>query len=226
MPTRFYLPNSGTSPVASPVLSAVWDITTGFFNRPTDVTKSNTALGAGTARQKGSTTAWHDRLDGVFISTQQLAAQTIAAGTFSAVIRAVESNAAADDFLQIVIKVVSADGATTRGTIYAGSALTAVSATASAENGEYPTTSATRIKSAIATTSVVAQAGDRIQIELGARTGGTTTTHTFTHRFGDPTATADFALTAGLTSDAPPWVELSQTLTWQSATRSGSSAGT
>lgn len=215
MATRFYLPDGGTA-AYSPTPSSTWDITSGWTAFPTDVTKSNTALGAGAPRQKGSTVSNDDRLDRIYVSAQQLAAQTISAGTFSAVIRAVESNAAADYWLNIIIRCVNSDGTVERGVIYAGTTATAEVATAGADAQEYSTTSSTRIKSALTTSSVVAQAGDRIQIEVGVRGNGTTSTHTFTHRYGDATGTADFALTDSLTTDLCPWVELSQTLTFGS----------
>ena len=44
MATRFYLPSSGTAPLTSLAVDASWSISTGLVRRPTDVTKSNTAL--------------------------------------------------------------------------------------------------------------------------------------------------------------------------------------
>lgn len=216
MATRFYLPSTGT-PAVTPTITTGWDGIAGATFFPTDVVKTDTATAAGAPRAKNSTTANTNRLDRTFISTQQLAAQTIPAGTISAVIRALESVATADAWLQIMVRVVSADGATQRGVLYAGSTATAEVTTAGADAQEYGTASSTRIKNAIATSSVVAQAGDRIQIEVGARFNGTATADTFTHRYGDPVASADFALTAGLTTDLCPWVELSPTLTWQTS---------
>lgn len=188
-------------------------MTTSYATRPCDTVKSNAAVSTA-ARTKGSTTAWHDRLDVQYVSVKALAAQTITAGTFSAVWRTVESVATADFYQQIVIRVMSGDGLTERGTLFGGETLTAVSATVGAQNEEISTTSSTRIKNAISTTQVVAQAGDRIVIEVGCRGGGTVTTVTFNNRFGDPTASGDFALTSGLTTDICPWVELSNNLTW------------
>lgn len=216
MVTRFYLPSAGTAPVAV-TPSAYWTVTTGFNSRPTDTVKTNTATGAGTANSKGSATVPSTRLDNQFISARRLTAQTIAIGTFSMVQRAVESVSTADAWLDVTIRVVSADGVTVRGTIYAGSANTVVSATSTAENFEIPTTSATATKSALATTAVTAQGGDRIVIETGYKSSTATTTNTCTFRTGDPSATADFALTVGLTTDLCAWVELSATLVWDMA---------
>lgn len=213
MATRFYLPGSASVPPVDPSPGAIWDVTTGYDTRSTDTVKSNTAITTA-ARAKGSTVAWDDRLDVVFVSARQLAAQTISAGTFSMVARAVESATTGDFYLQTRIKVVSPDGSVERGDLFSGETLTAVVATVGARNEEFGTTSATRIKNAIATSAVTAQQGDRIVISVGARGGGTTSATTFNLRFGDPTATADFALTSGLTTDLCPWVELSNTLVW------------
>lgn len=220
MASRFYLPASGTAAITPTVLTG-WENTAGWTAFPTDVTKSNTALASGASRQKGGTTAWADRLDRVYVSTKQLAAQTISAGTISAVIRGLEGSTATDAFLQIMVRVVSADGTTDRGTIFAGSTQTAVSGTTSAENGEWGTSLSTRIKNALTTSSVSAQAGDRIQIEMGHRIGGTTTTMTVQLAYGDATGTADYALTAALNTSLCPWVELSQNLTWAAPSGSG-----
>lgn len=217
MATRFYLPASGTAPITA-VPDATWTVSTGFETLPTDTVKTDTALAAGTARTTTNTTTFHNRLDRVFVSTQQLAAQTIAVGTFSAVLSGVENTTSADWCLQVVVNVVSADGATIRGAIYAGSTFAAVSATTGADNQEWPvSTAATRIKNALATNAVTAQSGDRIQIEIGLRGHPTNTAYSTTITYGDPSATADFALTAGLTTALDPWVELSQTVTFGSA---------
>lgn len=215
MATRFYLPASGSPPV-TPVLGSGWEQTTGWSALPTDVTKSNTALANGTARTKDDTIAATDRLDRVYVTSQQLAAQTIT-GTFSMVQRGFESATANNAWLQVMIRVVSTDGQTQRGTLYAGSTATTQSATVGAENQEFQVSgnTATKIKNALAVSSVSAQAGDRITIEIGYRANNTTSTGSCTLRYGDPTGTADYALTADLTTDLCPWVELSHNVTWQ-----------
>lgn len=222
MATRFYLPSSGAAPV-TPTLGSGWEVTTGYTTGPAPTTKSNTAITTVSGVQKGSTVANNDRLGRVFVS-DRIAAQTIT-GTFSAVISALESATTADMWFQVMIRVLSEDGTTVRGTLYAGSTATSASATTTVENAEYGTTFSTRIKSAIALSSVAASAGDRISIEIGIRGAGTTSTDTFSHRYGDATATADFALTAALTTSLDPWVELSQTLTFMPVVSAGAAAG-
>lgn len=214
MTTRFYLPASGTAAV-SPTPSTSWTVSTGATFLPAVTAKSNTALANGTARVTAVSGAIRDVCDTVFVS-DTIAAQTIAVGTFSAVIKTIESTSTANGWLQIFIRVISGDGTVERGVIYAGSTSTTTGVTtAGAENQEYPiTTAATRIKNAIATTAVTSLAGDRICIELGSRYNSAATNSTFTLKYGDPSATADYALTAALTTDLCPWVELSQTLTF------------
>ena len=222
MATRFYLPASGAAPV-TPALGSQWTVTTGWSAHPAPTVKSNTALANGTARQNGSTTSVTDRLDRVFVSAQ-LDAQTIS-GTFSAVVQGLESATGHNAWLDIVIRVVSADGQTQRGVLYAGSTATSPSATAGVENQEFGTTLASRIKSAVALSSVAAQAGDRLVIEVGYRKQSTTSTQTATLRYGDPTGSTDAALTAGTTTTTiAPWVELSQTLVFQGGGTSGRAA--
>lgn len=213
MATRFYLPASGASPVTT-TPSSSWDTTTGFDSIFTNVGKSGTTLANGTARAKVSQAGAQNRLDRQYISAP-IAAQTISVGTFSAVIRGQLSTTAGDAWLQIIIRVVSNNGSTQRGVIYAGS--TASSAGASTtdgpENQEFDTVMETRIKNALTTTSVTAQSGDRVVIEVGFR-AVTANTNTVTFNYGDVGATADLATTAGATTAGIPWVELSQTLTF------------
>lgn len=211
MPTRFYLPASGT-PDASPAFGTGWSSTTSATRHPTATTRSGTALANGTARAKVSQAGAQNRLDRQFVS-DQLAAQTIT-GNFTAVLQGLESTISADAWLQVVIRVVSADGATQRGVLFAGSTASVVSATVGAENQEFTTALQSRIKPSTSLTSVAAQAGDRLVIEVGYR-AITANTNTVTLRYGDPASGSDAALTAGTTSTTiVPWVELSQTLTF------------
>lgn len=218
MATRFYLPASGTCPI-TPTPDTAWDTTTGFGSYPTDTTKTNTALANGTTRTSTVVLVLENRLDRVYVSTQQLAGQTITAGTFSGVVLCEESSGGADAWWQVIIRVVSSDGSVVRGTLYAGSTATSPSATTGAENGEMGAASfQSRIKNALPTTSVTALSGDRIQIELGARWIPSSTSRTFFIGYGDPTGTADAALTAALSTNRDPWVELSNTLTFGGVT--------
>jgi hypothetical protein len=206
--TRFYLPSSGTAPVTPPTPTG-WDGTSGYVVRPCATTKSNTALTT-KSNSKTVSTSGTNYLNVVFISPQIGAG--VISGTFSAVLRGAEDSITRSMFHDLIIKVVSADGQTVRGTLYAGSTAGTSSGTVGAENEEYATSLTTRIKNGIAVTSVTAQTGDRIQIEIGTKSGYNIASGTASINFGDPSATADFALTSGLTTALCPWVELSATL--------------
>jgi hypothetical protein len=120
-----------------------------------------------------------------------------------------ETTLSGDTHLAYVVRVVSGDGAVIRGVI----------GLYHATSTEYPlvASAATRIHSARVNgaTAFSSQAGDRIIIELGLH-GVTPALESIQMRFGDPSATGDFALTAGLTTDLCPWVELSRTVVFGS----------
>ena len=171
----------------------------------TKPTKSNTAL------------ASDDRTWAAALTQQwcwwQYQSQPLAAAynwttsdTVSMVIKVAENAAQVDTHLAYVVRVVSGDGGTIRGVI----------GLYHATSTEYPTslaTIATRIHSARTdgATNFSSQIGDRIIIEIGVH-GVTPTLDIVRMRWGDPSATADYALTADLTTDLDPWVELSRTV--------------
>lgn len=214
MATRFYLPSSGSLPdgLASVTIGTGWEVTTGTTGLSAPRTKSNTALANGTARTKGNTVSNADRLDRIYV-TEQLAAQTIS-GTYSTVIRTIQSNLALDAWLQVMIRVVSADASTVKATLHAGSTATVENASPLAENGEYSVTLATRVKSALALTSYACADGDRLSFEFGYRANGTNNTYTAALDYGDPTTTADFSLAGGTVAANVPWIEMSADLTF------------
>lgn len=151
--------------------------------------------------------------------SDQLAAQTIS-GTFSCVIRGLESSTSADHALQVIVRVVSGDGATTRATLYSGQAA-ALNATVGALGEEFSTSAGTRIiPSGTALSSFACADGDRLTVETGMRAYNTvTTSFTTTLRYGNPVASGDFALTSGLTTDLNPWVEFSGNLLFADPSR-------
>lgn len=150
--------------------------------------------------------------------SEELAAQTIS-GTYSLVISGFESATTADNALQCIIRVISQDGATTQATLYAGQSA-ALNTTAGALGQEFPiTTSTTRlIPSGTSLSSYACVAGDRLSVETGYRSYDVSaTSDSVTLRYGHPTATADYALTAGLTTVLVPWVEFSANLLFAGA---------
>jgi|MudIll2142460700_1097286.scaffolds.fasta_scaffold04411_4 hypothetical protein len=203
MATRFYLPASGTAPLGSLAVDSQWELSDSLDRRPCDVVKSNTSLTQKSATWSSTTTqqwVW------VQFQSKRLAAgySWTTADTVSMVIKCAEAVAQVDSHLCYVIRVVSGDGSTIRGTI--GSYLTTSS--------EYPTslaTIATRIHDARTSgaSNFSSQAGDRIIIEIGHH-GVSPALNVAYHNYGDPTATQDFSLAAGDTNDYVPWVELSR----------------
>ena len=202
MASRFYLPASGTAAV-SPAFDATWDVTTTSPRRPltsggstslaTQITDTETSAGP------------QDVLSAQFVSAP-IAAQTIT-GTMSVVIPAVESNASTLAYLEVVVRVVSNDGQTVRGTLYSGIDGTELA---------WPAV-ATRIFNAVSVTSVAALTGDRIVVEMGAWFNNVTASARSANiRYGDLNTLTDYALTSALTTTVErPWVEFSQTITPQ-----------
>ena len=129
------------------------------------------------------------------------------------------SNLAADTHLAYVVRVVSNDGLTIRGVI--GLYLSSSSEFSTIFNAS------TRIHTSRTdgATTFNSQVNDRIIIEIGVH-GSTPDTVEVQMRYGDPSATNDFALTPGLTTDLVPWVELSKTVVLGSSSSSSSSSST
>ena len=217
MATRFYMPSSGTAG-ASPSPSASWGATAGTSRVPTSTTKSNTAFDSSGTYTETSTTNGINVLGRQFVSAP-LAAQTIS-GTFSLVVACLESSTNANASLQAIVRVVSNDGSTVRGTLYAGHSA-ANTTTAGALGQEMATSGTTRIMNAVALSLVTLQEGDRIVVEVGGRFANTTATAMAqTFQWGDPSSASDYALTAGNTSLAPAaWFEFSQNLVFQSGSQ-------
>lgn len=209
MATRFYVPSSGAAPV-DPGYAALWGTNVGSrLTLPLPRAKTGTAKLFKTILS--ADTVIQNVLAAVLVS-EPLAAQTVA-GNWTAVISTFENNAAMNASLQIVVRVVSSDGLTARGTIYGGHSA-ANNSTAGALGQEF-TTSAdnTRIIPSQAGSSVTAQTGDRLVVEMGWRAANTANiAYQAELDLGDNQA-SDYALTAGVvgrTSDA--WVETSQNL--------------
>lgn len=202
MVTRLYLPSSGAPPV-SPAWDGAWDVTTNA-----DRIRAVANLASGTPMSSKSTT--ETSAGAVNVLSRQYVAGPLAAGEISGTvkgrIRVQEANADADYRAQIVIRVVSEDGATVRGTLRA--------ADAEALSSEFSTSLANRAFPLAALepqalTPVTAQAGDWLVIEIGYRSHNEhTTSRNGTFRYGD-VATSDCAENETATSDYNPWIEFS-----------------
>lgn len=195
---RFYMPSTGSpSGGVTPAPGSAWNQTSGLVRRALVDSPSNSALGPRSVADAGTVNNWHVLID-QYVSDALLPAKTID-GDFSFVIITQESSAQLNAFLRVVARVVSEDGATERGVLLDHTGAV-----------EFATGSQTRIVSAQAMTPQVASSGDRLVVEVGYRSGDSTSTgRTGFIRPGDPTATADFALTSGLTTDLRPWLEFS-----------------
>lgn len=207
MATRLYLPASGTAPLASLAVNSNWELTNSLARLPCYTSKRNTALATTTITWPATATqqwCW-----------KQYQSPPMAAGyswttsdTVSMVIgKSAETTTNGDTHLAYVVRVVSGDGGTIRGVIglyHATSTEYALVASAATRIHNARTSGATTFSS---------QIGDRIIIEIGLH-GVTPAAESIQMRFGDPSATSDFALTEGLTTDLCPWVELSRTVTF------------
>lgn len=212
MATRFYLPSSGSPPVTAPALPSGWTAgQTAAGQYPTNTSKTDSPL-ADIAMSENTASVVNIPV-GIYISPP-LVGQSIT-GTVSMVIRGIEGASSSDDSLQVGVYLISGDGSTVQSTLYAGHT-EALNVNPGALGQEIASAAAqTRIIPATAVTGQTASAGDRLMILVGYRTHDLSTTpRTTTLRLGDPSATADFALTAGLTTDLDPWVELSADLTF------------
>jgi hypothetical protein len=201
--SRFYLNATLAAPI-SPSFASGWESTTSavrrMMGRPSLAVSTKTNLGLA----ETSTSGTFDRLIYQFVSEPLGLASTIS-GPLTGLIRATESSTSADFRSQMVVKVVSGDGTTLRGTV--------IDFNASALSNEWPTTSASRAFPVLTTavTPVDAQAGDRIVVEVGYRAHNTSSTSfTGTLRAGHTVGGTDFTATAE-TADNNPWIDISAT---------------
>jgi hypothetical protein len=201
--SRFYLNATLAAPI-SPSFASGWESTTSavrrMMGRPSLAVSTKTNLGLA----ETSTSGTFDRLIYQFVSEPLGLASTIS-GPLTGLIRATESSTSADFRSQMVVKVVSGDGTTLRGTV--------IDFDASALSNEWPTTSASRAFPVVTTvvTPVDAQAGDRIVVEVGYRAHNTSSTSfTGTLRAGHTVGGTDFTATAQ-TADNNPWIDISAT---------------
>ncbi|HEX4611490.1 MAG TPA: hypothetical protein VH092_25070 [Urbifossiella sp.] len=206
MVTRFYLPSTGAAD-ASPGFDAGWEYTAAADRLKCVTTKISSSMTSKTGTETSST-ANEDILVRQYVS-DPIGAQTIT-GTVKGQIRAQESGSSGDQRAQVVIKVVSNDGSTVTGTLLAMDT--------SALSNEFATTLTNRKfpkgSSGASLSSVAANSGDRIVIEIGARKGDASSTNfVATLSFGDNSGT-DLAEDEVTTTANNPWIEFSQTLSF------------
>jgi hypothetical protein len=204
MATRFYLHSTGTADHV-PLAPVGWSETTGFDILECAPYKMGTPMTSKT-RATSLTAANSKILIRQYMSIP-IAAQTIGVGTVKGTIRALES--AINDNADAVtcrIWLASQDAQTNRGTILA---------IANSTVAEFSTSlRAKRIAAGVATSSVTAQDGDHIIIELGytMTTGGTSVSADL--NFGCNSAT-DLGDNETDTAANNPFVEFSVTIAFQ-----------
>jgi hypothetical protein len=188
--TRYYLPSSGAAAV-NPPINADWSadtrITGAAIAMPTATT--NTALTSSTGASDNK------ELLGQFVSAP-IGVFNFNGTAVSLVVSCVRNTSNAPK-LRVNIRLYHPDTTFTNilppnfyDNAYSGGGSTRI------------------IPSGTAVANVTSQNGDRIVVEVGdsISTGGGA------QRFGDPTASSDFALTTGLATDLRPWVEFSGTI--------------
>lgn len=168
MVTRFYF-DTLMAPAVSPTVDSSWEVTSPNFGRLL-VDPDMKGVSAPTfSKAFTAAAAPRDIHVGSFVSDPLPAAVTVG-GTMSLVINLDESVTTADCFLQVVVRVVNNAGTVVRGIAYSGQTATSVSATNTAANYELGLSDQTRYLANIALSNVGAQVGDRIVVEIGART--------------------------------------------------------
>lgn len=204
MATRLYLPSTGAAAV-SPAFGA-WDATSEADRLKMVTTRISSAMAIKSITE--SLTA----IDGKSLWRQYVSdpipAQTIT-GTIKGQLRTSEENALLNhDRVTIIVKVVSNDGATLRGTL-----LTLGFYGATNEYTLETTRTNRKIADGDALSSVVAQANDRIVIEIGTQpsTIPLATDELVNAVFGDDSGT-DLAEDESTTAANNPWIEFSQDL--------------
>ena len=200
--TRFYYQTS-LEAHASPALTTGWQAATATLDKKRMLT---TRTGNGVEQKLESSSAGNGKLDATrqYVSDPILA-QTIS-GTVKGQLRAYDDKAS---LMAVGIQVVSNDGTTQRGILLAPNSY-GTAFTTSARNTYAP--------SSVALTSVTAQNGDRIVVEIGIKktAGGTATVY---HFFGDGSGT-DLPENETETAAYNPWIEFSQDINFM-ITRSG-----
>jgi len=210
MATRLYLGRESVDPGGpSFTPSAAWEKTTGANLSLRAKVGVNVTHALATTTIAAQGTSGNDTLLNQYISPPLDSNQTIT-GTVKGQVRMSESAAGLDARAQIIIRVIDSGG-TVRGTLLAEdtAALSSEFAT-SLTNRNVPR------GGAVAVTSVAAQTGDRIVIEVGARQHATAAGNV-AMSIGD-TVSGDLPENQTTTTALAPWVEFSQTITFTNDT--------
>lgn len=190
---RFYLPATLPAADASPSFAPEWEYVGdgGGVAGGVAATSVKMTLTRGSSTDRGSIKTWFpgggplDVLSMQYVSHEQVASARTISGTFSAHVWNYGSSAGGiAGYMQIVIRVVSADGSAVRGYLYQGCAETSPVGNSDAtsigeQNQQLPgqyTGGAARDWTNIPLDPVAAQAGDRVVVEIGPRRTGSNAT--------------------------------------------------
>lgn len=213
MATRFYLPSAGSAPV-SPASWLFPQQATSPLTLPALTAVSTTAMTSKT--ESRSATVVGSPVGMFRWVSRALAAQTVS-GTISGQMRGLESTTSGNCALALAIKVVQSDG-TDRGTLLAVTGSTnsitpPEFTTAGLTNRSHQNTAGT---TSLPLTSVVCSAGDFVVVEIGFIQRLFSVAWTVTLSYGDDSAT-DLPVDQTTTAANNPWVEFSNSITFQSA---------
>ena len=211
MPTRMYLPSSGTAPIPSLAFdSTYWSYTTNAVNLPLVTTKSSTSMVSKGVAVTGTNPGWH--LWYQYQSPPLSEAVTFTAGvdTFGFGIMASESSGSSNSYSSICIRIWDTSAGTWLDT-------TPNYLCWDGEGAEFTTTLHNQYKAAMAVLNTyTADVGDRIIINIGFQKQSTAS-YTTTMRIGDNGA-ADVADNTGTTNTVNPWVQSSKPLKFSAET--------
>ena len=196
--TRFYLPSTGAAAV-SPAFDAAWEETSDADRLAMVTTRISSAM---TDKTVNSLLAAQDALVRQYVSAG-LAAQTINADV-RIYARVSEALVTVNAFSRIVLKVVSSDGSSVRGTLLAfGDYSTGAEWNTSLRNKSFADNDPPA--------SVTTLDGDRLVLEIGFNHAAVISSAAI--NFGDDSAT-DLAEDETTTDANNPWLEIAQTITF------------
>lgn len=201
MSTRLYLTERAES--GTPAPDASWEDTGTFARRTASLIPENTAFATSIPNANGN--ANDDTLVRQYISPALDGAQTIGTGTFKGQMKWREPSVLNDSRTQIVVRVFQSDLSTVRGTLYAGdTGGLANEFSGTLTNRRIPRTAGSALS------SVSAQDGDFIVIEVGFRQHAARASTTNEVRVGTSDLVGDLPEDESTTADLNPWVEFSE----------------
>lgn len=205
-PTRLYLPSTGAAAV-SPAYDAGWD-QPGSATRLRCVTSRIGSAMAAVAVSKSSATVPWNVLHRQYVS-DPIGAQVIAGTLKGQVLANQNVGGSSNCSAQLLIRVVSGDGSTVRGTLLAMQTTGGSTFNVTTDrNIRFPHQ---WTAPGASLSSVTAQSGDRLVIEIGHRTTRSSSGRVGSLTVGDDSGT-DLPEDETTTAANNPWLQFSQTL--------------